>query len=332
MYQRHLFGQDADGTGSSTNNRGKCTSVVSLAAEPSRPALKVENAELYHADCFTWLAQRTDASIHAVVTDPPYGLIEYSASEQTKLRSGKGGVWRIPPSFDGHTRAPLPRFTVLGAGDRNELYNFFRRLAGQFARVVVPGGNIVIASNTLLSHIVASAMVDGGLEFRGTIARLIMTMRGGDRPKNAHDEFRDVSVMPRSMWEPWIVLRRPLEGRVQDNLRKWKTGGFPPSQRDKPFGDVIRSNPTSKMERAIAPHPSLKPQGFLRHLARGVLPVKRGCRFGSLRRLRVHTGGMQRCRQQKYRYRNRPGVCRDRQNRDRSFSCDCGGRPSRPEA
>ena len=29
--------------------------------------------------------------------------------------------------------------------------------------------------------------------------------------------------MPRSMWEPWIVFRKPLEGRVQDNLRKWRT-------------------------------------------------------------------------------------------------------------
>ena len=53
-----------------------------------------------------------------------------------------------------------------------------------------------------------------------------MTMRGGDRPKGAHDEFSGVSVMPRSMWEPWLVFRKPLEGRVQDNLRKWRTGGI----------------------------------------------------------------------------------------------------------
>jgi DNA modification methylase len=233
-------------------------------------------AELYHADCFTWLEGRQDASIHAVVTDPPYGLVEYSPREQCKLRSGKGGVWRIPPSFDGHRRSPLPRFTVLNADDRDDLHKFFRRLAMQFARVLVPGANVVIASNPLLSHIVASAMVEGGLQFRGTIVRLTMTMRGGDRPKNAHTEFKGVSVMPRSMWEPWVILRRPLEGRVQDNLRKWKTGGFRRISADKPFGDVIRSNPTSKAERAIAPHPSLKPQDFLRHLARGVLPLDEG--------------------------------------------------------
>ena len=239
------------------------------------PVVQTGNAELHHADCFEWLAQRETASIHAVVTDPPYGLVEYSAKEQAKLRSGKGGVWRVPPSFDGHRRSPLPRFTVLDAEDRNQLYGFFQRLALLLKRVAVPGANILVASNPLLSHIVATAMADGGLEPRGTIVRLTMTMRGGDRPKNAHAEFNDVSVMPRSMWEPWVVLRRPLEGRVQDNLRRWKTGGFRRVGTEKPFGDVIRSSPTSKKERAIAPHPSLKPQEFLRQIVRAAPPSAR---------------------------------------------------------
>src|SRR6516165_3538149 len=98
-----------------------------------------------------------------------------------------------------------------------------------------------LASNPLLSHIVSNALAASGLERRGEILRLVMTMRGGDRPKNAHTEFADVTVMPRSMWEPWLCFRRPLEGRVQDNLRKWKTGGFRRISGSKPFGDVIVS-------------------------------------------------------------------------------------------
>ncbi len=78
------------------------------------------------------------------------------------------------------------------------------------------------------------------------------------------------------MWEPWIVFRRPIEGRVQDNLRKWKTGGFRCPNSERPFGDVIASSPTNKRERAIAPHPSLKPQAFMRQLVRGVLPLGEG--------------------------------------------------------
>ena len=241
--------------------------------------LRQGKADLYHCNCFEWLAQRAPSSIHAVITDPPYGLVEYSAKEQGKLQTGKGGVWRLPPSYDGHKRAPLPRFTTLDAKDKADLHTFFSRLAVLLLRTVVPGGNIVIASNPLLSHIVASAMSEGGLEMRGTLIRLTMTMRGGDRPKNAHTEFDDVSVMPRSMWEPWVVFRRPLEGRVQDNLRKWKTGGFRRLGADRPFGDVIRSGPTSRAERAIAPHPSLKPQSFLRQVVRASLPLREGVIF-----------------------------------------------------
>ena len=233
-------------------------------------------ATVVHADCMEWLKHQEPASVHAVVTDPPYGLVEYSSKEQEKLRNGTGGVWRIPPSFDGAERSPVPRFTVLSPGDLRTLAEFFSRWARLLAPVLVPGANVVVASNPLLSYVVSGALVEAGLERRGEIVRLVMTMRGGDRPKGAHGEFADVSVMPRSMWEPWLVFRKPLEGRVQDNLRKWRTGGFRRPSTDRPFGDVIRSSPTRKEERALAPHPSLKPQGFLRQLVRGVLPLGEG--------------------------------------------------------
>jgi DNA modification methylase len=240
------------------------------------PAAAIDKARLYQADCFAWLAAQPDASIHACVTDPPYGLNEYTVKEQIKLHAGKGGIWRIPPSFDGHQRAPLPRFTVMDDEDRKQLYAFFKRLGLLLARVMVPGGNVVVASNPLLSHIVSSAMAEGGLELRGNIVRLVMTMRGGDRPKNAHHEFDGVSVMPRSQFEPWVVLRRPIEGRVQDNLRKYKTGGFRRPSKERPFGDVIPSRPTTKGERDLAPHPSLKPQDLMRKIVRAALPLGEG--------------------------------------------------------
>ena len=234
------------------------------------------NAILYHADCLHWLARQSPNSIHAIVTDPPYGLFEYSEKQITKLRSDRGGVWRIPPSFDGHMRSPLPRFTVLSADQLQDLRTFFTEWGRTLLPRLVPGANVIVASNPLLSYIVSDALASAGLERRGEIVRLTMTMRGGDRPKAAHEEFSCVSVMPRSMWEPWLVYRKPVEGRVQDNLRKWGTGGFRRPEKDKPFGDVIASAPTRKAEREIAPHPSLKPQAFLRQLVRAALPLGKG--------------------------------------------------------
>lgn len=248
---------------------------MTKAPEWEEPA-DIGRAQLIHADCFDWLESVEDNSISAVVTDPPYGLHEYTPEQQHKLRKGKGGVWRIPPSFDGHMRSPLPRFTTLTGSQIEELRTFFFVWARLLLPKLVPGANVVVASNPLLSFVVSGALADAGLERRGEIIRLVMTMRGGDRPKAAHREFQAVSVMPRSMWEPWVVFRKPIEGRVQDNLRRWKTGGFRRPSAERPFGDVIPSAPTRKNERELAPHPSLKPQAFLRSLVRGVLPLGEG--------------------------------------------------------
>jgi len=248
-------------------------------ATAAREAFCLGNATLIQGDCFEWLANAPTNSIEAVVTDPPYGLVEYSETEQEKLRKGRGGVWRIPPSFDGNKRAPLPRFTVLSRDDIGELERFFFAWARLLFPVLVPGAHVLIASNPLLSFVVAGAVTRAGFERRGEIIRLTMTMRGGDRPKAAHTEFAEISVMPRSMWEPWLIFRKPIEGRVQDNLRRWKTGGFRRPSRDQPFGDVITSAPTRKGERTLAPHPSLKPQAFLRKIVRAVLPLGQGTIF-----------------------------------------------------
>jgi site-specific DNA-methyltransferase (adenine-specific) len=249
---------------------------ASSAAKAAPRTFQFGKATLVRDDCLSWFERQPANSLHGVVTDPPYGLIEYSDLEQEKLRSGRGGVWRIPPSFDGAKRAPLPRFTVLKPTDLDALEQFFTAWATRLLPILVPGANVVVASNPLLSYLVSSALSRAGLERRGEIVRLVMTMRGGDRPKAAHVEFSDVSVMPRSMWEPWLVFRKPIDGRVQDNLRKWGTGGFRRISSERPFGDVIVSAPTRASERALAQHPSLKPQAFLRQLVRGVLPLGKG--------------------------------------------------------
>lgn len=236
-----------------------------------------EQATLLLQDCLAWLSERAERSIHAVVTDPPYGLLEYTAEQKAKLRAGRGGVWRIPPSYDGHLRSPLPRFTVLTQADLQKLQDYFGGWAQALRPRLVPGAHVLVASNPLVSPYVSMALTAAGLERRGEIVRLVMTMRGGDRPKGAHNEFAEVTVMPRSQWEPWLLYREPIETRtVADNLRKWKTGGLRRVSGAQPFGDVIKSHPTGQVERKIAQHPSLKPQSFLRRVVRAMLPLEEG--------------------------------------------------------
>lgn len=238
-----------------------------------------ERATYILGDAIQWLAELPPNSIHAVVTDPPYGLIEYEDKDHDKLKKGKGGVWRIPPSFDGANRKPLPRFTVLSQDEIAGLYNFFGALAYGLQRALVPGGHIFIASNPLLSTMTFHAFQRAGLEKRGELIRLVQTLRGGDRPKGAEKEFSDVSVMARSCWEPWGIFRKPFEGTAAENLRRWGTGGLRRISDDEPFKDVITCSPTRGREKEIAPHPSLKPQRFMRQVVRGALPLGIGIVF-----------------------------------------------------
>jgi hypothetical protein len=63
---------------------------------------------------------------------------------------------------------------------------------------------------------------------------------------------------------------------VAENLRTWKTGALRRLSVDKPLPDAIPSGRTPKREEAIADHPCLKPQHFMRILVRSLLPLGEG--------------------------------------------------------
>lgn len=235
----------------------------------------IGGSRIVHADCFEWLGRIPENSLHAIVTDPPYGVKEYDFDQIEKRSNGNGGIWRIPPSFDGHTRQPLPRFTALNAKERKQITTFFTEWAKVAVYALRPGGHVFIATNSFLSQLVFSALISSGLEFRGQVVRLVRTLRGGDRPKNAEEEFPGVSSLPRGCFEPWGVLRKPLPRymKVSECLRKYQTGGLRRTPDDKPLGDVIVSGRTPQREKAIANHPTIKPQAFMRQIVHAALPL-----------------------------------------------------------
>lgn len=233
---------------------------------------------IVHADCFEWLGRLPENTLHAIVSDPPYGVKEYDFDQLEKKENGNGGIWRIPPSFDGHVRSPLPRFTALDRKDRESVDRFFYEWGKQVMHALRPGGHVFLASNSFLSQLVFSALVRSGLEFRGEFIRLVRTLRGGDRPKNAENEFPDVCSMPRGCYEPWGIFRKPIPAKmtVADCLRTYQTGGLRRLADGNPFADVVVSQRTSKHEREIANHPSIKPQSLMRQLVLAALPLGEG--------------------------------------------------------
>ncbi|MCA9948271.1 MAG: site-specific DNA-methyltransferase [Anaerolineales bacterium] len=230
------------------------------------------------ADCFEWMIRIDPNSIHAIVTDPPYAVKDFDPAQLKKRKNGNGGIWRIPPSFDGNKRAPMPRFTALNKRERNRLQQFFSYWAKLALKILRPGGHLFLASNSFLAQLVFESVIHSGFEFRGQIIRSVRTLRGGDRPKNAEDEFPDVCTMPRGCYEPWGLFRKPIPKgmKVSDCLREFETGGLRRKSNGMPFEDIIESERTSKKERMIANHPSLKPQAFMRQIVFAALPLGKG--------------------------------------------------------
>lgn len=236
------------------------------------------SCSLVNADCFSWLSNLPENTLHAIVTDPPYGLKEYEHEQLEKRANGNGGVWRIPPSYDGANRAPMPRFTALNSKERENLRIFFVHWSQLTVRALRPGGHVFIAGSAYLSQLVFGALVEGGLEYRGQIIRLVRTLRGGNRPKNNEDKFPDVCSMLRGCYEPWGIFRKPMPARmtVSQCLHTYGTGGLRVMPSGLPLNDVIDSERTPRNERRIINHPSLKPQSFLRPIVYASVPLGTG--------------------------------------------------------
>jgi hypothetical protein len=235
------------------------------------------NFELHNADSFEWLKNAAPNSLHGMLTDPPFGIVEFTPEEIAKLRSGKGGVWRIPPKMGGSDRAPLPRFTTLSAAEREHVRTYFRSFGEALAPALVPGAHAIVAGTPMLQYLVQDGMAQAGFEVRGSIMRIYRGFRGGDRPKLAEEEFPEVCVTPRGNYEPWMLFRKPISERtVASNLRKWGTGALRRPSVDTPFPDIIQSGITPSIEMKIGEHPTLKPQHLMRILARTLLPMGHG--------------------------------------------------------
>ena len=100
----------------------------------AQPAILTEDASIYLGDCLDVLAEMSDNSIDAIVTDPPYGL------------GFMGKAWDdLPPG--------LP-------------------WAEECLRVLKPGGHLLAFGGTRTWHRLAVAVEDAGFEVRDSIAWL----------------------------------------------------------------------------------------------------------------------------------------------------------------
>lgn len=201
--------------------------------------------KLIHADCIEAMSEMDEASVDAIVTDPPYGL------------GFMGKKWDDLP--------PGPAF------------------AEQALRVLKPGGHLLAFGGTRTYHRLAVAIEDAGFEIRDClmwlygsgfpksldVSKAIDKAAGAERevvgswkpsgnarPSNLPGHGASVSNSAQERrfvdaelpitapatdaakeWEGWgtalkpahepiVLARKPLEGTVAANVQKWGTGGL----------------------------------------------------------------------------------------------------------
>jgi site-specific DNA-methyltransferase (adenine-specific) len=137
-----------------------------------------DRATVYHGDCLEVLAELPDASVDAVVTDPPYGL-----GFMGKEWDGPGGM--LGQMATGHEKRGALAYGGTHsrgyADNDNAAFQAWAELwAVECLRVLKPGGHLLAFGGTRTWHRLACAIEDAGFEVRDSIA----WMYGSGFPKS----------------------------------------------------------------------------------------------------------------------------------------------------
>jgi len=142
--------------------------------------------ELHHGNCLDILRTMPDASVYAVVTDPPYGL------------SFMGKRW----DYD------VPSVEIWE----------------QCLRVLKPGGYLLAFAGTRTQHRMAVRIEDAGFEIRDMIAWMYGS--GFPKSHNLQDDRQGWGTALKPAMEPITMARKPFKATVAQNVQEWGTGAI----------------------------------------------------------------------------------------------------------
>lgn len=146
------------------------------------------SVRILQGDCREVLKTLPDASVDAVVTDPPYEL------------------------------------GFMGKGWDSSGIAFSPDVWASCLRVLKPGGHLLAFGGSRTYHRMASAIEDAGFEIRDQI----MWLYGSGFPKslNLNGEHQGWGTALKPAHEPIVVARKPLTGTVAENVMQFGTGAI----------------------------------------------------------------------------------------------------------
>lgn len=177
----------------------------------------MKGVELRHGDCIAVMGDMADASVDAIVTDPPYHLTTAKkggcGQKSLNLATPQGRA-RIGTGFMGM------------AWDGGDIAQNVAMWA-EALRVLKPGGHLLAFSGARTYHRMAVAIEDAGFEVRDQIMWLYGSgfAKATDK-KRIPPAWEGWNTALKPAHEPICVARKPMIGTVAANLEAFGTGAF----------------------------------------------------------------------------------------------------------
>lgn len=181
-----------------------------------------DTVTLYHGDCLDVLRELPDASVHAVVTDPPYG-IAFMGKEWDQF--GEFGSTRKRGDYTRNKRRGT-HDDALEAGrydlSPSAMVNFQRwceAWSRECLRVLKPGGYMLVFGGSRTWHRLASGIEDAGFEIRDSMAWLY----GSGFPKSldVSKAIDKAAGVEREVVSEGTPVKRMIPGADQNATGSW---------------------------------------------------------------------------------------------------------------
>lgn len=139
-----------------------------------------------------------------MITDPPYGI------------NFRGLAWDRPTTnATGSQRRASPEGSY-------EIW--CERWARECRRVLCPGGHLVSFGAPRTAHRLASGIEDAGFELRDLL--LWLYGQGFPKSKNLAGPWTGWGTTLKPAYEPILLARKPVPGRLEDNVARHGTGAL----------------------------------------------------------------------------------------------------------